>query len=563
MKKCSNCQTEFDGDVCPNCQTTAEIKKERDVAEVEQTAKTESTVAEVESTNKTESSAPEVKSENKSFKDKIRGFVDKYYAKLKLVPPITFLAYMVLTALFLFLCPVAVVKVAGAKYGTVFSGKNFNEIPGLNNVTTILLIVALASFFFTLAYVIFRFFTLRFARVKKVRVSFILEIISAVFVLLFFVLACIVAGVINVADKGITLVTVGAYPILSIILSIFALLLIVPTVVACFLYEKQHPELIVEFDKKGEEAKEKFKKWKKKEITPRQKISGIIAGIICFASIFVMLGSSGYFKFDKSFSAKKLQTYVLKNNGEIDSIREISKVIGDSYVAIDDDGKNESNVVTYYTSNFVKYKRKYERYSKYTEKAMEKGNMDDLVDWMNYELQLEMDKENMTYGEANISYNKGNVESIIYTVHSPKSSKKLISTKVMKCVESNADEDKKEIDYIVFMATYSDGSFVYAKVKDVYVKLLEGTTVSKYEGSYKDYKIVWSFGGENYEYGTTTSSYHTIHSYATEWSHDETHHYHKCTIANCEKVEDKEEHTFVDYVCECGYEDPDKPDSQS
>lgn len=216
MNKCQNCQTEYDGDVCPTCQKNEEAKQE-----VKQEVK------------------PETNPENKSFKDKVRGFIDKYYAKLKLVPPFAFLAYMVLSALFLFVCPVAVVKVAGVKYGTVFSGKLFNEIPGLNNVATALRLVAILAFIYTLMYTIYRFVSLKYARVGKVRLSFILEIISAVFVFAFFIFACIIAGVINTADKGIDLVSVGSYSILSIILSIFALILLITAIVVCYLYEKQ------------------------------------------------------------------------------------------------------------------------------------------------------------------------------------------------------------------------------------------------------------------------------------------------------------------------------------
>lgn len=526
MKECEKCHTEYDGESCPNCQQVDDKKV---------------------TTN----------NENKTFKDKICGFVDKYYAKLKLVPPLTFLAYMVLSALFLFVCPVAVVKVAGVKYGSVFSGKLFNEIPGLNNVAIVLRIVAIISIIFTLIYVLYRFVTFKYARIGKVRVSFIFEILSAVFVFVLFVLDCIVAGVINTADKGIDLVLVGSYSILGIILSIFALMLIISTTVACYLYEKQHPELEVEFDKNYEIAKEKAKNRKKKEISTRQKISGVVAGIICIICIFICLGDAGVFSFDKSFNAKTLRSMILADNGELNITKTgLVKKFGDAYVSINTEEDADSRYSTYYTSNYVKLKRKQERFSKYSEKA----SLEKMIEWASYEYQLMTDEANMTYGEASITFNKyQGVEQIIYTVHSPKSSsKKLIDTKVMKVVETNPDNDGiKEIDYIVFMATYSDGSFVYAKCNTVGVKLINNDyyTFDGYKGSYTDYELGWSFGSENYSYGTTTSTYHTNHTASTAWVSDDTHHWNPCSVSDdCTEKFNYAEHDSDGSCSTCGKE---------
>ncbi len=535
MNKCQNCQTEYDGDVCPTCQKNEETKPE---------VKPE--------TNQ------ETNPENKSFKDKVRGFIDKYYTKLKLVPFITYIAYMVLSALFLFACPVAVVKVAGVKYGSVFSAKSFNEIPGLNNVATALRIVAILALIYTLMYTIYRFVSLRYARVGKVRVSFILEIVSAVLVFAFFVFACIIAGVINTADKGIDLVSVGAYSILTIILSIFALILIISTVVVCYLYEKQHPELEEEFDKQYEIAKEKEKKRKKKEISTRQKITGVVAGIVCIIAIFICLGDSGIFEFEKSFNAKKLQSIALADNGELKITKStLVKKIGDSYLEIDEEADNTYS--TYYTSNYVSLKRKKERLSKYSEKA----SLEKMLEWADYEMQLYMDEANMTYGEANITFDKyQGVESIIYTINSPKStSRKLINTKVMKVVEKNADNGKKSIDYIVFMGTYSDGSFVYAKVNGIYVnvKLVDGNLENEYEGSYKDYELVWynsdGLGKNSYSYGTTTSSYHLDCSASETYAYNDETHWKECVYEGCTEKVEEEAHSYTNGVCECGKEE--------
>lgn len=44
------------------------------------------------------------------------------------------------------------------------------------------------------------------------------------------------------------------------------------------------------------------------------------------------------------------------------------------------------------------------------------------------------------------------------------------------------------------------------------------------------------------------------HTYATEWSSDDTYHWHTCTDENCTEISDKSEHNFTDGVCHCGYE---------
>ena len=46
------------------------------------------------------------------------------------------------------------------------------------------------------------------------------------------------------------------------------------------------------------------------------------------------------------------------------------------------------------------------------------------------------------------------------------------------------------------------------------------------------------------------------HSYATEWSKNETAHWHAATCDHTTEMADYAEHVFVDGVCECGYEKP-------
>lgn len=46
------------------------------------------------------------------------------------------------------------------------------------------------------------------------------------------------------------------------------------------------------------------------------------------------------------------------------------------------------------------------------------------------------------------------------------------------------------------------------------------------------------------------------HTFATEWTTDETHHWHKCTGDGCNEVKDKAEHSYTNGVCVCGKTEP-------
>ena len=53
--------------------------------------------------------------------------------------------------------------------------------------------------------------------------------------------------------------------------------------------------------------------------------------------------------------------------------------------------------------------------------------------------------------------------------------------------------------------------------------------------------------------GGTGSEIHT-HDFDTEWSKNSTHHWHKCADSECTQISDKAEHSFTDGRCLCGYE---------
>ena len=61
------------------------------------------------------------------------------------------------------------------------------------------------------------------------------------------------------------------------------------------------------------------------------------------------------------------------------------------------------------------------------------------------------------------------------------------------------------------------------------------------------------FGFAACDDGSNDGGGHT-HTYATEWSYDETYHWHSCTHDGCDAVSDREAHTFDGNACSvCGY----------
>lgn len=47
------------------------------------------------------------------------------------------------------------------------------------------------------------------------------------------------------------------------------------------------------------------------------------------------------------------------------------------------------------------------------------------------------------------------------------------------------------------------------------------------------------------------------HTYKTEWSKDDTYHWHACKVDGCTEKKDNAQHSYSDGVCVCGAEDPD------
>ena len=58
--------------------------------------------------------------------------------------------------------------------------------------------------------------------------------------------------------------------------------------------------------------------------------------------------------------------------------------------------------------------------------------------------------------------------------------------------------------------------------------------------------------------GSTEGGKPHEHVFSSQWSHNETHHWHAATCEHTDEVKDKAEHDFANGECVCGYKLPDK-----
>lgn len=118
-------------------------------------------------------------------------------------------------------------------------------------------------------------------------------------------------------------------------------------------------------------------------------------------------------------------------------------------------------------------------------------------------MDLEMDYEVLVYGQAEIKYSKeGYLREVVYNAVTSSNiniDKKLESVKVFNVVETSAGTDTKKIERLAYLATYTDGSFVYARCENVAVVLENGTTSTTYEGSYVGKTMKWQDQFGKYE----------------------------------------------------------------
>lgn len=439
---------------------------------------------------------------------------NKAYKILNLIPAVGFAVFAVLMVVFMCALPVAGINALGLKenFGTILSGTRFDEIVGLNSLSLTLIIVGLVTVLYAVALLINKLTVLKYRKVLGKPLYRLMEVIAVVFVLVHLVFAGLVIGKVNAADGGVGIIKVGAYSILTIILSIAYLVAFIVSMAATVSYEKANPELLANWEEEGKKVKEERKESLAKKAAKKagKKSSKYLIFTAVFA-VFMVLSIGPNSPISKvvqryesalTFDANELKSLLVNDAGSFNvSKYQIETTIGNSYVPTGSTEDKEN--VVYYTENFVELAGKGERNAKYLLLAIEQGD-ERISGLLKQAKNLEEEFETLAYGQAEIKYSKeGYLKEVVYnavTIEGMGSiSKKLDNVKVFNVVETTAGTDTKKIERLAYLATYTDGSFVYARCENVAVVLENGTTSTTYEGSYVGKTMKWTDTFGSYE----------------------------------------------------------------
>ncbi len=456
MNTCTNCQTEYDGEICPSC--------------------------------------------NQGEKKNGKKLTAKGYKALSAVVAIAFAVFALLVAVVMALLPVASVRVFGLKekYGTLLTGKRFNEIPGLNGLSIGMLIFAVATIAFAVVLLAHRFSANSRRKIFSKPVYKVLEVVSVAFVLAHLILAIVVIGRINAADEGLKIIRASLSPILTIILCVICLILVGVSLVSCGKYKKANPEVLGNAQEEKSESTENKSSVGKKaaNYAGKKAIKFLIVPIIVIALI-TLIGNKIVARFEaKPFEVGELKKIAVADAGnfEINKYGVESKV-GKSFVP---SGATEdpSNLV-YFTENYTNLMSKMERNQKYALLAIEKADKR-ISGLLKQAKNLQEERETLAYGQAEVAFSEsGYLKSIVYNNvvidGFPGIAKKLDKVQIYKVTEKVADENAgtKMAEKVAYLATYADGSFIYGTSANAKVLLADGTTATTYEGSYVGKTLVW------------------------------------------------------------------------
>ncbi len=469
MNKCSNCQTEFDGDVCPSCSSKDLNKKKTTIS-------------------------------------------NKTYNILKFIPAIGFATFIALMIVFMML-PVAKVDAFGLdeKYGSIFSGERFDEILGLNSLSIAVMVVLVAAVLHLLPLLINRFTSAKYAKIAGKPSYKTLNVVSLAFILVFLVLASMVARKVCLVDDGLNIIKVGAFSVLTIIFSIICFVGICTSMVLCSSYEKANPQILEEWEAEYQKVVAESKNMKaNKAVKTYSKKSAkfIILPIVLFTMI--LMGNTtllsnivGRFQI-KSFDASDLKKSLTKDAGKFELTKyDIELLIGKSYVP--EGATEDANDVVYYTDSYIEMLGKLERNQKYGLLAIENGDKR-ISKLLKQAQDLSIEQEILVYGQAEIAYNNsGFVTEVVYdnvVIDSFSSvEKKLDKVEIYQVVEvvSGQDTTKHKVDEVRYLATYKDGSYIYGSSRNVMVVLEDDVISSTYEGSYVGKTLKWQDQFGTYE----------------------------------------------------------------
>ena len=438
---------------------------------------------------------------------------NKAYKILNLIPSVAFAAFAVLMVVFMCALPVAGINALGLKenFGTILSGTKFDEIAGLNSLSLTLIIVGLVTVLYAVVLLINKLTVLKYRKVLGKPLYRLMEVIAVVFVLVHLVFACLVISKVNAADGGVGIIKVGAYSILTIVLSVVYLVAFIVSMVSTLSYEKANPELLTTWEEEGKKVKEERKASLAKKVATKagKKSSKYLIFTAIFAVFMVLsIGPNSpiskvvqRYQETQTFDAEELKKVLLADAGEFDTSKfTIETAIGNSYVP--EGATEDKENVVYYTENYLELAEKGMRNQKYLLLAIEQGD-ERISALLKQAKSLEEEYETLAYGKVEIKYSdNGYLREVVYNAVNVEGmgsvTKKLVDVKVLKVIETTAESNTNKIAKLTYLATYADGSFIYRAETNVAV-VVDDEAVTTYEGSYVGKTMKWQDQFGKYE----------------------------------------------------------------
>ncbi len=463
MNMCSKCQTEFEGDACPNC-----------------TGKESATVS-------AKNSCP---------------VSAKMYKALSVIPAAVMLAFSVLSIIFMAL-PVASVKFYDLKekFGSIFTAERFDEIAGLMTLSTIILVFNLVMLLFSIVSMARRYGLQKYYQVAGKPTYRLFDLLSLLFVGAELIFAAIVATKIIGADEGFGILRVSYYPVMSIIFSVIALLVLCCAIYMRRAYEKYNENALAEWVAERQAIIKKHGSLNQaaKKGSKRALVFLVIPVIIAATILPTFIGGAPLSLLTNritasGFSGKALDELVIYENEKFLLDTFYKEKLGEPYIPTG--SESDDAHLEYYTENYFRALGQLERYEKYAVLAIQNGD-DNISSLLKHLYQLREEQQFLAYGKATIDFDGSHLSKIVYDAvvvdgHSAVN-KKLDAVEIYKIYGTTGTSNELgHISSLMYKATYTDGSFIYSTAYGVSVVSEDGTEGAGYEGSYVGKTIKWT-----------------------------------------------------------------------
>ena len=262
MHKCWKCDTEYEGNFCPEC--GAKWEEEKKCPNCGKTLA--GGVKFCSDCGYSFVSAPPASPKSVPTASPVTEGTKKLYAFVSIFPAALF-ALLSVVLMLLFLAPVAVMPggellgqtIPSESYGNVYEISNFDGSSLTGSLTTLIIFAACALFLTAVIILTALFIKARYKRVtifgKRIFLRNVFAGIGYALFFLLFLIACILLGQISNEDGGFGIFTAGAAPILILVFTLIGCLVALGCVIAGALLRKAYPALVAETENRVAAAK--------------------------------------------------------------------------------------------------------------------------------------------------------------------------------------------------------------------------------------------------------------------------------------------------------------------